>query len=393
MRSVLREIGYEDITHVGLAYDAWAPVEPGDGKVSTKEDRQKKNPRDEWLKKLVEIKIDKDYKNYFNTWKQSLDDGDTLTATFTLESRLLIGHGEPSAAEVGLKVHHTWGVPVIPGSALKGLLHHYLTITYDDDPNFKGVKWDGSRITKGPGRAIHTLFGGPEVPGKAEKDKEDTDKAAAGFVTFHDALYNPGSAPENQPYAADVLTVHQKSYNDSKGEKAPNDYDSPTPIGFLTVRPGVEFLVALSGPEKVVELAFQKLDDALQEWGVGGKTSAGYGRMTSDWQEKEQERQEEQKRQKAMETPEGRWRLKLEKMREQEVLGLVRKNLDPEKEQPEDEELADPEERCAFAKAVTESGYVANWKKGQTETNTGTKKLKGYAKLVTRTLNECNSEK
>jgi CRISPR-associated protein Cmr6 len=275
---VLREIGYEDITHVGLAYDAWAPLKHGDGKVSTKEDRQKKNPRDEWLKKLAEIKIDKDYKNYFNTWKQSLDDGDTLTATFTLESRLLIGHGEPSAAEVGLKVHHTWGVPVIPGSALKGLLHHYLTITYDDDPNFKGVKWDGSRITKGPGRAIHTLFGGPEVPGKAEKDKEDTDKAAAGFVTFHDALYNPGSAPENQPYAADVLTVHQKSYNDSKGDKSPNDYDSPTPIGFLTVRPGVEFLVALSGPEKLVELAFQKLDDALQEWGVGGKTSAGYGR-------------------------------------------------------------------------------------------------------------------
>lgn len=276
MRSVLREIGYEGVTHVGLAYDAWAPVEPGDGKVPDAD-------KDPWLEKLAEIKIDDDYKNYFTTWKQSLDDVYTLTATFTLESRLLLGHGEPSAAEVGLKVHHTWGVPVIPGSALKGLLHHYLTITYGNDPNFKGVTWDGSRITKGPGRAIHALFGGPEVPGKAEKDKEDTDKAAAGFVTFHDALCIPYYKDKNnyknkQPYAVDVLTYHQESYYRDKGKEAPNDYDSPTPIGFLTVRPGVEFLVALSGPEKFVELALQKLDDALKEWGVGGKTSAGYGR-------------------------------------------------------------------------------------------------------------------
>ena len=274
--------------NVDVAYDAWAPVEPGDGKVSTKEDRQKKNPRDEWLKKLAEIKIDKDYKNFYNTWKQSLDDRYTLTATFTLESRLLLGHGEPSAAEVGLKVHHTWGVPVIPGSALKGLLHHYLTITYGGDPNrspssFKPETKEKGRITKGPGRSIHTLFGGPEVPGKAEKDKEETDKAAAGFVTFHDALCIPYDKDKNnyknkQPYAADVLTYHQESYYRDKGAKPPNDYNSPTPIGFLTVKPRVEFLVALSGPGDLCRFALEHLTDALKEWGVGGKTSAGYGR-------------------------------------------------------------------------------------------------------------------
>lgn len=369
--------------NLDVAYDAWAPVEPGDGKVSTKEDRQKKNPRDEWLKKLAEIKIDDDYKNFFKTWKQSLDDVYTLTATFTLESRLLLGHGEPSAAEVGLKVHHTWGVPVIPGSALKGLLHHYLTITYDDDHNFKGVTWDGSRITKGPGKAIHALFGGPEATGDGP-----TDKAAAGFVTFHDALYKPGSAPENQPYAADVLTVHQKSYNDSKGDKPPNDYDSPTPIGFLTVRPKVQFLVALSGPEKFVELAFQKLDDALKEWGIGGKTSAGYGRMNGNVKKMIEKRREEEKRQKAMATPEGRWLLELQDMEnEQEVLDIVRENLNPTKGEPDDKRFNDPDERIGFAKAMEELGYIDRWSNGECSVGINKRNLRrNYLKFVKEIL-------
>ena len=61
--------------------------------------------------------------------------------------------------------------------------------------------------------------------------------AAAGLVTFHDALYVPGSLPDNKPFAPDILTVHQKGYYDSSGNTSPNDYDSPTPVSFLTVRP------------------------------------------------------------------------------------------------------------------------------------------------------------
>lgn len=355
--------------NLDVAYDAWAPVKHGDGKIPD-------GDKDKWLKKLAAIKIDDDYENFFNTWKGSFTDGNTLTATFTLESRLLLGHGEPSAAGVGLKVHHTWGVPVIPGSALKGLLHHYLTITYGDDPNFKEVTWDGNRITKGPGRSIHTLFGGPEVPGKEEKDKKETDKAAAGFVTFNDALYIKDSVEDNKPYAADVLTIHQKSYNDSKGDKPPNDYDSPTPIGFLTVRPGVQFLVALSGHDDLVRFAREHLTEALKEWGVGGKTSAGYGRMTSDWPEKEKERQAEQERQKAMGTPEGRWKLELKDMKEQEVLDIVRENLNPTRGEPDDKRFNNPNERTGFAKAMQELRYIERWSKGECSVGINTRRLK-----------------
>ncbi len=400
MRNVLPNPFNNDThPHLFVAYNAWSKVRTGAefenntrnskekderGKVPTKKKYEAEEIllSNEWLKKLAAIEIDGDYQAFFKTWKQSLDDRYTLTATFTLESRLLLGHGEPSAAGVGLKVHHTWGVPVIPGSALKGLLHHYLTITYGDDPNFKEVTWDGNRITKGPGRSIHTLFGGPEAPGD-----EETDKAAAGFVTFHDALYIKDSVEDNKPYAADVLTIHQKSYNDSKGDKPPNDYDSPTPIGFLTVRPEVQFLVALSGPGDLCRFALVHLTNALEDWGVGGKTSAGYGRMTSDWPEKEKERQAEQERQKAMETPEGRWKLELEDKDEQKVLDIVRVNLNPSKGKPVDKRFNDPDERIGFAKAMQELRYIERWSKGECSVGINTRKLKKeYLKFVKEIL-------
>ncbi len=71
--------------------------------------------------------------------------------------------------------------------------------------------------------------------------------ASAGAVVFHDALYVPRSCADDRPFAADVLTVHQKAYYDSEGATSPNDYDSPNPVAFLTVRPGARLLFALSG--------------------------------------------------------------------------------------------------------------------------------------------------
>jgi hypothetical protein len=51
------------------------------------------------------------------------------------------------------------------------------------------------------------------------------------------------------------------------------------PVSFLSARPGAQFLIALSGPPGWPELAQHLLLEALALWGVGGKTSSGYGRM------------------------------------------------------------------------------------------------------------------
>jgi CRISPR-associated protein Cmr6 len=298
MRQALHEVGTPD--HVALAYDAWGPV-GNDGKVP---DAQ----RAQWLSNLAGISVAADYARSFERWKASFAAPGDRLAELTLVSRLLIGHGNASAIGVGLTVHHTWGVPVIPGSALKGLVAHYVDATYgpidaSQKPwkqqgeervraDYQGVTWNRRRIERGPGVVYRALFGAPDAREDATMRENGFEAgAAAGLVTFHDALYVPGSSTDDRPFAADVLTVHQKGYYDSSGQSEPNDYDSPNPVAFLTVRPKCRLLLVLSGPSEWRELAAQLLADALKNWGVGGKTAAGYGIGTvGEWKAPEPRR-------------------------------------------------------------------------------------------------------
>jgi CRISPR-associated protein Cmr6 len=284
MRDALRTLPLKEASHFGLAYDVLAPIKPGEGKVPDQE-------RDVWLQRLEDFEIPPDYRIAFERWRTSFPDNETHEVE--LVARLLVGHGNPSPTEVGLTVHRTWGVPIIPGSALKGLLAHYLPVGYGPDryethpmdprlsgeaasrARFQGVTWKNGRIVHGPGEVHRTLLGAPSAP----DDREFKVGACKGLVEFHDALMVPGSV-RNRPFSQDVLTVHQKEYYNHKGKgAAPNDYDSPNPVGFITVKPGTRFLLALSGPREWVAFAMEHLLEALAEWGVGGKTSAGYGRI------------------------------------------------------------------------------------------------------------------
>jgi hypothetical protein len=154
------------------------------------------------------------------------------------------------------------------------------------------VTWNRRRIERGPGAVYRALFGAPDARDDATMREHGFEAGAtAGLVTFHDALYVPGSLADNKPFAADVLTVHQKGYYDSSGQSAPNDYDSPNPVAFLTVRPKCRLLLVLSGPSEWTELAAQLLADALKNWGVGGKTAAGYGiGIVGEWKAPEPRR-------------------------------------------------------------------------------------------------------
>jgi len=290
MRNVIKTIAKGNVPdHVGLAYDIWAPVD-NDGDIPT-DDQQ------EWFARLERIQISEDYRHAFARWRQGF--AATSCQEIELLSRLLVGHGNPSATEVGLTVHQTWGVPVIPGSALKGLLNHYVQIVFGPVPcgkhpfdpehpeqdrrDYQGVTWDDKRIGHGPGKVHRALFGAPEAESDDAARKQYRDFAAyigasQGLVNFHDALYVPGSCSDDRPYAKDILTVHQKTYYKNAGRLGPNDYDDPNPVAFLTVRPKTRFLVAVSGPSDWVALALDLLKEALKEWGIGGKTSAGYGR-------------------------------------------------------------------------------------------------------------------
>lgn len=268
--------------HFGLAHERWAPHAPDD-----KDERI-----DEWLDHLEHIAVSPDYAQHFARWRANFGD-DSLVAHVELRGRLLVGHGNPGGHEVGLTVHHTWGVPVIPGTALKGLLAHRLDILYgpegdppdgdDERARWRGVRWDGSVIAHGPGEHHRALFGAPDAGDDDElRALGRPSGASAGLVHFHDALYIPDSVENDRPFSRDVLTVHHKPYYDQRGETWPNDWESPVPIRFVTVRPPARFLIVLTGRRGASDwtrLAMRELLAALADWGVGGKTSLGYGRL------------------------------------------------------------------------------------------------------------------
>jgi CRISPR-associated protein Cmr6 len=170
-----------------------------------------------------------------------------------VRGRMVVGLGSESLLEASICLHHTYGVPYIPGSALKGLAasyaHHYL----------KG-EWC-------QGETFHTLVFG------------NTNEA--GYITFLDALPLPGSGHNGRALAPDVITVHHQKYYQDAG--VPSDSDDPNPIPFLSATG--KYLIALAAPDfpqptRWVDLTFQILEEALDKLGIGAKTSSGYGRIT-----------------------------------------------------------------------------------------------------------------
>ncbi len=176
---------------------------------------------------------------------------------FNTDGRMIIGLGGENVLETGLTLNHTYGTPMIPGTALKGLAAHYCHKAWGEaDERFKIG-----------GEYHRAIFGTTEY---------------SGHLIFHDAWITPESLIGSlQP---DVMTPHHGDYySDEKGLTPPTDFDDPNPVTFLSVVG--KFLIAVScdvpGPvgDEWAERVFDLLTDALREWGIGGKTNAGYGRL------------------------------------------------------------------------------------------------------------------
>lgn len=185
--------------------------------------------------------------------------------TFTLEARTRILIGAQTNATVtqgAVELHHTYGIPYLPGAALKGICRHSLTRLHGPDSTL-----------------ADTLFGAA-----------DDTSAQAGYFEFHDALWIP-EAPEGSagapysPLALDVVTPHHGDYYTNDG--VPHPSDDPIPTYRLTITPGTRFLVVIEGSANQEDtlapwLAFvieALLLPALDQYGIGARTTAGFGRL------------------------------------------------------------------------------------------------------------------
>lgn len=182
-------------------------------------------------------------------------------------SRLIVGLGSENVLETGLQLHHTYGVPIIPGSALKGLASHYCHDVWGQRQNASAPE---ENLAFRRGGKHHSLLFGTTEDG--------------GVITFHDAWIVPQSLT-NGALRLDVMTPHHPKWQTN--EAPPTDFDSPVPVSFLSVAGTFDVRLSWSGPtgasqdqaEAWTKLAMLLLREALAEWGVGGKTNSGYGRL------------------------------------------------------------------------------------------------------------------
>ena len=211
---------------------------------------KQQTPQQSLVEQVGTLPVPDIYRDYYIRWKETCErmpgaEIREMPAT----GRLAVGLGEESVVETGITLHHTYGVPLIPGSALKGMAAAFARQQLEDP------RWQKD------GDAYHVVFGATD---------------SAGFVTFFDALYVPGSGPGGQPLHPDVLTVHHKDYYEGKG--APADWDSPTPVPFLSAAGSYLVVLECAFPAWR-QAALDIVEQALASAGVGAKTSSGYGRL------------------------------------------------------------------------------------------------------------------
>lgn len=209
-------------------------------------------------------RVPKEYKIRFEQTRQSFNHlGDRVRLLeATTQGRMVIGLGNKNVLEMGIRLDRTWGVPILPGSSLKGLASSVAHLDSEDE----GWKRSDPNTNKRAGEHHAILFG-------------TTDNS--GAVIFHDAWWKWQDGAN--PLAQDVMTVHHAGYyQDDTGTTEATDFDSPTPISFVTAQG--TFLIALElmpgADVSWLDAAEAILKRGLEEYGLGAKTNAGYGRMT-----------------------------------------------------------------------------------------------------------------
>ncbi len=175
------------------------------------------------------------------------------TLELTPEWRMVVGLGNESVYETGMTLHHIYGFPYIPASAVKGITNHYAKEEYESEKEKR-----------------HLIFG-------VDEKEAGIGNAKQGKVIFFDAF--PTGKIILSP---DIMNNHYPKYYDG-GEKPPADWQSPNPIFFLTVKnTAFRFALAIKQGEdsELLELAKEWLEEALSENGIGAKTAVGYGYMS-----------------------------------------------------------------------------------------------------------------
>ncbi len=257
---------------------------------------------------------------------------EVLDKDYTTSSRLIVGLGAAHALETSITLHHTYGIPYIPGSSFKGAVRavafwrivekwkhldekRILDEKGQDFIIYITQKENGNQ--KSPLEQLQDAFNGSPIwsekkPKILEELPEEAQKLIAryqllfgvagfkGLLTFLDVY--PKLEGDAKVLEMDVMTPHYAPYYRDPQNNLPADWYNPTPIPFLTVKPGVPFRVVVlydewrarllqsdealkpyAGLVKNLDEAREDveslIEDAFTDLGIGAKTRLGYGRF------------------------------------------------------------------------------------------------------------------
>ncbi|MFC1642672.1 type III-B CRISPR module RAMP protein Cmr6 [Myxococcota bacterium] len=172
--------------------------------------------------------------------------------------RMATGLGTDHPTENGFSFDHATGLPVIPGTSVKGLCRAAAPL----------LDWETELIER--------LFGPEKVTAESPGRR--------GEAIFFDA--SPVSWPRLE---VDIANSHHPEYYGNSGTasdadrrkkpKEPVETEDPNPVNFLTVAEGAQFLFSLLAPHEDKVRVHELLQSALRDVGIGVKTAVGYGRF------------------------------------------------------------------------------------------------------------------
>lgn len=210
-----------------------------------------------FINRICRIPAPAAYGNAYRRWlRYTAEEQRFAGIVLALDTRLLIGLSGAGMLETGCAIQHSYGVPYIPGSSVKGVVSAF-----------------ARRQTGFSKEACDELFGAEAQPDALYPD------GLSGVIAFHDACWVPDSAPT--PLVSEVVTTHHPKYYASEGGEEATDFDSPIPNAQIGVRGS--FLFVIEGPGAAwLDLSLEMLKTALQQQGIGAKTRAGYGYFSLD---------------------------------------------------------------------------------------------------------------
>jgi len=189
-----------------------------------------------------------------------------------ISNRLIVGLGSVSVYKTSITLHHIYGIPYIPSSAIKGMLRSYMILEcfseelekYSED-KYQKFEEEVLFAKDEDGNYKHQWF--IDIFGSQEQE---------GEIIFFDSF------SKDVKIQKDIMTPHYGDYYDKKKKVAPTDTQSPNPIPFLTVVGEFRFFIA-SKKESIEK--YKIGDKSIKEWlkealtnhGIGAKTAVGYG--------------------------------------------------------------------------------------------------------------------